>query len=398
MPRRTPCPVIVSVILLCGGCSSPLTPSQKQACRFDRECIELCQKAQDDQSASEREECYAAMRGLAQEAETTVPARPAGPRPKRAAVATVGRSAGPLTPAEIASRSLPSIVVVKTDTGLGSGFAVGKPQRVVTNLHVVAGAAKIQAFLVDGEPLEVQGLLGWDSVNDLAVLQIEEGLPMLTVAQDAPGVGDPVVAIGNPLGFAATVSNGIVSGFRKEDATTLMQISAPIAPGSSGGPVIDDHGQVVGVAVATLRAGQNMNFAVPAKFVEAALAGGELQSIEAFATATRAAPKAAPKDLPAAPSFKGCTVADKKYLTTTLKEAIDSGAGLCASGKGAACFHIYEGAAQDSEKGISSGCAGPRTALSSARTYAGTLTDPAEKAQLLERTLRSVGIGAANPD
>ena len=114
--------------------------------------------------------------------------------------------------------------------------------------------------------------MGWDRVNDLAVLKIKEGLPMLTIAMHPPKVGDPVVVIGNPLGFAATVSDGIVSALRADAASQILQISAPIAPGSSGGPVIDAYGQVVGVAVAMIRGGQNLNFAVPGRFAAALLA------------------------------------------------------------------------------------------------------------------------------
>lgn len=393
---RFSAPIVPWILLLPLGCGGSLTAGQKEACKFDRACMDICAQAQQDES--HRERCIAAMQEVG--APPDVPAPPPRRRAQRDAVATVTRSTDPLTPAAIASRSTQSIVVVKTDQGLGSGFAVAMPQRVVTNLHVVAGASKIQAFLVDGETLEVTGVLGWDTVNDLAVLQIAEGLPMLTLAKDPPNVGAPVVAIGNPLGFAATVSDGIVSAFRAEEATTLMQISAPIAPGSSGGPVIDDHGQVVGVAVATIRGGQNLNFAVPARYVAAVLQSKERMSIEDFGKATRAPAKAEEKekekekDLPEAPSFKGCSEADKKYLASTLKEALDTGAALCATGKGAACFHVYEGGAQDAEKGVSNGCAGPRTALAAARTSAQTLNDAAEKAHLLARTMRSVA-GAA---
>ena len=81
-------------------------------------------------------------------------------------------------------------------------------------------------------------------------------------------MGDTVFAVGNPQGLEGTFSQGIVSGIRQFDADSLLQITAPISPGSSGGPVVDSEGKVVGVAVATFKGGQNLNFAIPAKYVD----------------------------------------------------------------------------------------------------------------------------------
>jgi S1-C subfamily serine protease len=76
-----------------------------------------------------------------------------------------------------------------------------------------------------------------------------------------------VFAVGNPGGLEGTFSQGIVSSLRDLDGLSLLQITAPISPGSSGGPIVDEKGEVVGVAVATFKGGQNLNFAVPAKYV-----------------------------------------------------------------------------------------------------------------------------------
>jgi hypothetical protein len=86
-------------------------------------------------------------------------------------------------------------------------------------------------------------------------------------------VADKVYAIGNPRGLEGTFSEGLVSSIRRGDGAAMLQITAPISQGSSGGPVFDDRGRVVGVAVGMLEAGQNLNFAIPADYLEALLAG-----------------------------------------------------------------------------------------------------------------------------
>jgi hypothetical protein len=112
-------------------------------------------------------------------------------------------------------------------------------------------------------------------------------------------VGEPVVAIGNPIGLEYTVSTGIVSGIRQRAETfKMLQMTTPISPGSSGGPIIDEHGAVVGVATATIEAGQNLNFAVPARYLRALLHAPRPMSLAEFAAATRRAPAS---DLPPPP-------------------------------------------------------------------------------------------------
>lgn len=86
-------------------------------------------------------------------------------------------------------------------------------------------------------------------------------------------VGESVIAIGNPRGLEGSVSTGIVSGFRISNGVKMIQITAPISPGSSGGPVLNSRGVVIGVATATLKGGQNLNFAVPATYISDVLNG-----------------------------------------------------------------------------------------------------------------------------
>jgi hypothetical protein len=85
-------------------------------------------------------------------------------------------------------------------------------------------------------------------------------------------VGDEVYVVGNPLGLEGTFSSGIISGIRQVDKDKLFQITAPISPGSSGGPVLNKSGMVIGIAVASYQGGQNLNFAIPSSYLESIIA------------------------------------------------------------------------------------------------------------------------------
>ena len=88
---------------------------------------------------------------------------------------------------------------------------------------------------------------------------------------DAVQVGEPVYAVGNPHGLEGTFSQGIISSVRKVGTDRLLQITAPVSPGSSGGPVLNGRGKVIGISVATFRGGQNLNFAIPSNYLTALL-------------------------------------------------------------------------------------------------------------------------------
>ncbi|MGE0394357.1 MAG: trypsin-like peptidase domain-containing protein, partial [Vicinamibacterales bacterium] len=149
----------------------------------------------------------------------------------------------------------------------GSGFFVG-PDVFVTAHHVVRGATRVSLQGAGGSSA-VAGVLGVDSEHDLAVLKtVPAAASYLQLADGEPAVGDAVLVFGTPLGLQGTLSTGIVSSI----ALTVpmrLQITAAISPGSSGSPVANDAGDVVGVAVSSREAGQALNFAVPARFVQA---------------------------------------------------------------------------------------------------------------------------------
>jgi hypothetical protein len=177
---------------------------------------------------------------------------------------------------QIASATFPSVVllVMEDERGqpvaLGSGFFV-KENVIASNFHVIEGASRGYAKLVGQKTkYDITGVVGLDTKHDLALLAVENATaPALKLGDGSKvAVGDTVFAVGNPQGLEGTFSQGIVSGIREFDTNSLLQITAPISPGSSGGPVVDSEGKVVGVAVATFKGGQNLNFAIPEKHLD----------------------------------------------------------------------------------------------------------------------------------
>ena len=183
------------------------------------------------------------------------------------------------TPRDIAQTAFPSVVLLGMRgangqlVSVGSGFFV-RSDVVATNLHVIEGATEGYARIVGQEVrYDIAGTVGIDTQRDLALLKIVAGKapPMRLGDSREIAVGDEIYAIGNPLGLEGTFSQGIISGIRKLNSGTMFQITAPISRGSSGGPVLNNRGEVIGVAVATFKGGQNLNFAIPASYLTALL-------------------------------------------------------------------------------------------------------------------------------
>jgi S1-C subfamily serine protease len=190
----------------------------------------------------------------------------------------------PMSPQEIFQKvgSGVSLIEVFDDEGhkrgQGSGFVVADDGTAVTNYHVIRGATRATARVGDTSA-EVDGVIAFDVHHDVAVVRLSP--PPKTVLQlgdsDALKVGQKLVTIGSPLGLQNTISEGIVSGLRNG----VIQMSDPISPGSSGGAVFDRYGNVVGISVATVATGQNLNFAVPINWAKPYLKGGTLRQLAA---------------------------------------------------------------------------------------------------------------------
>lgn len=164
----------------------------------------------------------------------------------------------------------------------GSGFFI-RANHVISARHLFEGAASARVRLHDGRTSAVAGVLDEDERQDLILLQ----LPMdavsrpLKVVGDLPSVGERVVVAGSPLGLEFSLSDGIVSAIRDLPRYgRVIQITAPLSVGSSGSPVVNLRGQVVGVATLQMNGGQNINFAVPGRRL-AALRPGERRPLTA---------------------------------------------------------------------------------------------------------------------
>jgi S1-C subfamily serine protease len=167
---------------------------------------------------------------------------------------------------------LPAVVtVVGFNAGgkpfrVGSGFFVDPEGHLITNLHVIKGVARAEVKLPQGEIYPLTKMVASDDQADLVKLEVKippSSLHYLPVSNARPEVGEHVVVLGSPLGLERTVTDGMVSAIRTiKNRGEVLQISAPISPGSSGGPVVNMKGEVIGIATFQVR-GQNINFAVP---------------------------------------------------------------------------------------------------------------------------------------
>jgi len=183
---------------------------------------------------------------------------------------------GELTVSQITKKYSPSVVTIvaldKNDQplSLGSGFFINTTGDTVTNHHVLEGSAKGIIKTFEGEKGEVIEILKDDPKLDLLVVEtsLRNTLPVVLGDSDAIILGEKIVALGNPAGSKATVSNGIITGARTRGGLELIEITASISPGSSGGPVFNLFGEVIGVATAFLDSREGLNFALPVNYLK----------------------------------------------------------------------------------------------------------------------------------
>ena len=211
---------------------------------------------------------------------TAEPGRAAGP----SAVLSPGPAPAPGVSgyADVVHKVLPSVVLIRTASGLGSGVVLDRAGNIVTNAHVAGDATKFEVQLSGDPQPRSASLVGTYPASDLAVIRVSdpEGLiPASFGDSDKAQVGDVVLAVGNPLGLSCSVTEGIVSatgrvvtepGSASSPGTVLpdaLQTSAPINPGNSGGALVNTAGQVVGIPTAAASSAQGIGFAIPANLV-----------------------------------------------------------------------------------------------------------------------------------
>jgi hypothetical protein len=184
----------------------------------------------------------------------------------------------------VVGKTKDAIVVIETDRGLGSGFLLRSNGILVTNKHVINDASQIRVTFASGEKYHKAFVLAEDEDRDIAILRIEgSALPSLSVANSSEAeIGSDVLLIGAPQGLSHTVSNGIISALRLlPNGTKVIQTTAAASPGSSGGPLITRDGRVIGMLTFAYKEGQNLNFAIPANYIQAML-----ETVETLSTTT----------------------------------------------------------------------------------------------------------------
>ena len=210
-----------------------------------------------------------------------LPGRQEAPEPAHQAIGDTASddATRPLDLEELSARATAAVALIEIEAGdrsrQGSGFLVDSEGLVLTNHHVIRGATNARVRLSSGDVYDRVAVMATDERRDLAILKISGfALPTLPLGNsDEVRIGTDVVAIGSPMGLENTVSTGIISGRRTEpEGFRLLQITAPASTGSSGGPVLDRTGRVIGIAASQFRNGQNLNFAVPINYARGMLA------------------------------------------------------------------------------------------------------------------------------
>jgi S1-C subfamily serine protease len=157
--------------------------------------------------------------------------------------------------------------------GAGSGFVITPDGYILTNSHVVAASERLRVTLINGDRFPAQ-LVGIDVSSDIAVIRVDATALPYARLSESPGlkVGQLVIAVGNPFGFQNTVSTGVVSALgrslRSQEGRLIenvIQHTAPLNPGNSGGPLLDSRGHVVGINTAIIAMAQGIGFAIPSR-------------------------------------------------------------------------------------------------------------------------------------
>lgn len=311
-----------------------------------------------------------------------------------------------LSTKEIVERNKPAIVriesVVVTPTGerrqFGTGFVVTADGHIATNLHVIFGSGDVKVRLASGAVFSARRVVATDQQRDLAIISIDaQDLPTVHLGDsDAVSAGDRVVAIGNPLGVLDyTVSDGLISSVRQPEGIKLLQISAPISQGSSGGPLFNLYGEVIGVATLISAEGQNLNFGMPSNYLQPLLADkSKGETMAAFAARFRPVierenrssggerlARAPERRVPNHPLsvLDGCTADQLAEVFKSISEAINIGAPVYNRREYEACFVIYRKVGEKFE-GDRTYCKGVRDAFGQGLLRAETLESFSDKA------------------
>ena len=312
-----------------------------------------------------------------------------------------------LTARDIIDNASPGIVRIEAgDAKVGTGFIVDGSGLIATNLHVIEGESAIRVKLYK-DPTEYPAtvIAGFDKGHDLALLRIQpkKALPALRLG-DSTGAraGDRIYAIGNPLGvFDYSITDGLISQVRPlSPELTILQISAAISQGSSGGPLFNQFGEVIGVTTAIITQGQAINLAVPANYLRPMIKDQSAISLQEFARVTGDGndPRTSgaeddvkiDRKIPdhAITVWQGCNEQEMEVVLRSISDAIAIGAPLYNQSQQPegyeACFRVYEGTGLKYEKDAA--CKGVREAFTSGMSRAKSMKSYKEKAWAMRDT------------
>ena len=190
-----------------------------------------------------------------------------------ALVASVLSARAELQPEDIYAAISPSVVSLEVENVagkhfVGSGFLALEKGLAVTAWHVVHDARQVEAVFADGQRVAVAGVVDKDEAKDLAIIKLPTGnRPLLKLDQATPRIGSRVYVFGSPRGFDFSIGDGLVSQIRAVEGIRYYQLSCPVSPGDSGGPVVNSRGKVIGVMAWRKADAENLGFAVPSPVV-----------------------------------------------------------------------------------------------------------------------------------
>lgn len=179
----------------------------------------------------------------------------------------------------VIQNSIPSVVTIKTSSAQGTGFIINSDGYLITNAHVLADssgylASDIQAITSD-QTIHSAQFIGYDANLDIALLKISGQYTALKLGNSSNvEIGEKVIAIGNPLGLQFSVSEGIISATDRQGSNGLnyyFQTDAALNPGNSGGPLINQNGEVIGINNFKVSGGENLGFALESNYIKQAI-------------------------------------------------------------------------------------------------------------------------------
>jgi len=253
---------------------------------YEKEFIDLLQKLPEEEQEYYAKEVYKngfslellenAKEGKTIQVPMSKPALPSTPKQKEESTENLPT---------IIKRIKPSVVIIFAydDKGeflkLGSGFFISQNGDVITNYHVIQGASSAEIKTSDEKTYPITYIVAGDEQNDIIRLSVNipsQYVYPLSLSKTIPEVGERIIVYGSPLGLENTVSDGIVSAIREiPDFGKVIQITAPISPGSSGSPVLNMQGEVIGIATFQFIEGQNLNFAISSERIASLNLAGE---------------------------------------------------------------------------------------------------------------------------